>query len=225
MADVTTIAELGTAVGTLFLGVATFASVRSANRAARVAERSLLLGLRPVLTPSRPEDADQEILFGDGRRYGLRSDRAIVDRADDVIYLAIPLHNVGAGLAVLQHYYVMPEDLPAPVLRPHMAHDRDLRRHAPVEEFRPQQRDLYIASGDIGYWQAAFRDPAEEVHGHLQRALAVGQPITVELLYGDHEGGQHLITRFHLQRNDEGEWSANVIFHWSLEGADPRPID
>jgi hypothetical protein len=40
MADITTIAELGTAGGTLILAVATFGSVRSANRAARVAERS-----------------------------------------------------------------------------------------------------------------------------------------------------------------------------------------
>jgi hypothetical protein len=46
MADITTIAELGTAAGTLILAVATFGSVRSANRAARVAERSLELGLR-----------------------------------------------------------------------------------------------------------------------------------------------------------------------------------
>jgi hypothetical protein len=225
MADVTTVAELGTAVGTLFLGVATFASVRSANRAARVAERSLRLGLRPVLTPSRPEDADQEVLFGDGKRYAVRSDRAVADRVGDVIYLAMPLHNVGAGLAVLQQYYAMPEDMPAPAARPGGMHARDLRTHARLEDFRPQQRDLYIASGDIGYWQAAFRDPTEELHQRLQHALEVGQAITIELLYGDHEGGQHLITRFHLLRDDDREWFANVIFHWSLDGADPRPLD
>ena len=51
MADITTIAELGTAGGTLILAVATFGSVRSANRAARVAERSLELGLRPLHDP------------------------------------------------------------------------------------------------------------------------------------------------------------------------------
>ena len=36
---------LATAGGTLVLAVATFSSVRSANRSARVAERSLLAGL------------------------------------------------------------------------------------------------------------------------------------------------------------------------------------
>ena len=44
-----TIAELATAGGTLVLAISTFASVRSANRAARAAERSLLVGLQPLL--------------------------------------------------------------------------------------------------------------------------------------------------------------------------------
>jgi hypothetical protein len=39
--DWTTFAELGTALGTLVLALATFASVRSGNRAARLSERSL----------------------------------------------------------------------------------------------------------------------------------------------------------------------------------------
>ena len=60
-----TIASLATAGGTLVLGLATFASVRSANRAARVAERSLQFGLRPILTASRIEDPPQRVAFGD----------------------------------------------------------------------------------------------------------------------------------------------------------------
>ena len=46
MTDWVTISSLATAGGTLVLAVATFSSVRSANRSARVAERSLLAGLR-----------------------------------------------------------------------------------------------------------------------------------------------------------------------------------
>ncbi len=56
MADWVTISSLATAGGTLVLAVATFSSVRSANRSARIAEQSLLLGLRPILIPSRDED-------------------------------------------------------------------------------------------------------------------------------------------------------------------------
>jgi hypothetical protein len=56
--DWATIASLATAGGTLVLAVSTFASVKSANRAARAAERSLLAGLRPLLVPSRLQDAE-----------------------------------------------------------------------------------------------------------------------------------------------------------------------
>jgi hypothetical protein len=49
------------------LAVATFSSVRSANRSARVAERSLLVGLRPILIPSREDDPPERIRFGDNQ--------------------------------------------------------------------------------------------------------------------------------------------------------------
>ncbi|HJX49444.1 MAG TPA: hypothetical protein VJ375_16505, partial [Gaiellaceae bacterium] len=48
MADWVTISARATAGGTLVLAGATFASVRSANRAARAAERSMLAGMRPL---------------------------------------------------------------------------------------------------------------------------------------------------------------------------------
>jgi hypothetical protein len=63
--DWATIASLATAGGTLALAISTFASVKSANRAARAAERSLLAGLRPLLVPSRLQDAEQKVLFSD----------------------------------------------------------------------------------------------------------------------------------------------------------------
>jgi hypothetical protein len=66
MADWVTISSLATAGGTLVLAVATFSAVKSANRSARVAERSLLAGLRPVLIPSRETDEAESIRFGDG---------------------------------------------------------------------------------------------------------------------------------------------------------------
>jgi hypothetical protein len=225
MADVTTIAELGTAVGTLFLGAATFGATRSANRAARVAERSLLLGLRPVLTPSRPEDPDLEILYGDGKSFHVPSGGALVEVVDDVVYLAIPLRNVGAGLAVLQRYDVTPENPLHEIhrQREHGIHARRERRHGPLENFREQQRDIYIASADTGFWQAALRDREDELRVRVIETLAgTPTPISVDLLYGDHEDGQHSISRFNLIPNDDGSWLAAVAFHWVLEGADPR---
>jgi hypothetical protein len=65
MTDWATIASLATAGATLVLAAGTFASVRSANRAARTAERALLAGLRPVLAHSRLEDPSDKITWAD----------------------------------------------------------------------------------------------------------------------------------------------------------------
>src|SRR3954453_7097459 len=97
MADITTIAELGTAGGTLILAAATFGSVRSANRAARVAERSLQLGLRPLLVESRNEDPPEPAIFGSGKILMPGNGLACVEHDGDNIAMAIPLRNVGAG--------------------------------------------------------------------------------------------------------------------------------
>src|SRR2546423_15422923 len=106
MADWVTISSLATASGPLVLAAATFASVRSANRAARVAERSLSIGLRPVLVPSRPEDRTERVSFADGRVITLPGGKAALEESDGVVYMALPLRNIGAGLAVLHGWYV-----------------------------------------------------------------------------------------------------------------------
>ncbi|HEY5059755.1 MAG TPA: hypothetical protein VII51_12160 [Gaiellaceae bacterium] len=49
--DWTVVSALATGGGTLVLAGRHLASVRSANRAARVAEQSLLAGIRPLLIP------------------------------------------------------------------------------------------------------------------------------------------------------------------------------
>lgn len=65
MLDWVTISSLATAGGTLVLAVATFGSVRSANRAARVAEQTLLEGLRPLVVTSRLQDPPEKVSFMD----------------------------------------------------------------------------------------------------------------------------------------------------------------
>lgn len=225
MPDVTTIAEIGTAAGTLFLGAATFASVRSANRAARVAERSLLLGLRPVLVTARSEDPETKVLFGDVQKFLVPGGGALAQVIDEVVYLAIPLRNVGAGLAVLQGYDVQPgyelQHLHEP--RDARIRDRQTRHHRPIEEFREQQRDIYIAPNDTGYWHAALRDPEDELRAEMSHLIAArSEALSVDLLYGDHEGGQHAVSRFVMLPLGENRWLCNVVFHWTIESPDPR---
>ncbi|HEY0397868.1 MAG TPA: hypothetical protein VGF00_05745, partial [Acidimicrobiia bacterium] len=92
--DWATVASMATAVGTLVLALATFVSVRSANRAARVAERTLLAGIRPLLMPSRPQDPEQKVGFADNRWVRVPGGQAAVDVSDDAIYFVISLRNV-----------------------------------------------------------------------------------------------------------------------------------
>src|SRR6204780_3003380 len=101
MADWVTISALATAGGTLVLALATFASVKSANRAARAAERSLLAGLRPLLMPSRLEDAPQKVGFSDLKWMTVPGGQGAAEAAEEAVYLAISVRNVGTGIAVL----------------------------------------------------------------------------------------------------------------------------
>src|ERR1700730_1907743 len=96
-----TISSLATAGGTLVLAVATFSAVRSSSRSARIAEQALLTGMRPLLIPSLAQDPDQKVLWQDGHAVHLRGGRVNFEAQDGVIYLAMGLRNVGAGIALL----------------------------------------------------------------------------------------------------------------------------
>jgi hypothetical protein len=209
MADWVTIAELATAAGTLVLAVATFASVRSANRTARAAERSLLAGLRPVLVSSRLQDPPEKISFVDGHWVKVDGGHALLEVADDAVYLAIALRNVGTGIAVLHGWSFTPE----------LVIDA---RYAELGDFRRLTRDIYIPAGDVGYWQGAFRDPTEPAFAAARDAVEERRRVTVDLLYGDHEGGQRMVSRFSLSPMENGSWLAAVGRHWNLDRADPR---
>ena len=108
-ADWATISSLATAGGTLVLAVATFASVRSGNRAARAAERSLLIGIRPLLMPSHPQDVEQKIMFVDSHWVKAPGGGATAEAVDGAIYLTLSLRNAGSGMAVLHGWVFHPD--------------------------------------------------------------------------------------------------------------------
>ncbi len=182
MADWATISGLATGGGTLVLAVATFASVRSSNRSARLAEQALQEQRRPVLVHSRGDDRVEAITFADGRRMTVPGGGAAVEVVDDVVFLALSLRNVGAGIAVLQGWYPRGSLATANGLVPD------------VDQFRPLRRDQYIAGGDVGVWQGALRDPAEPIHTSLATAAKEHQSFGVSLLYTDQVGGQRTIS-------------------------------
>lgn len=206
-----TISSLATATGTLVLAIATFAAVRSANHAARVAERSFQFSLRPVLAPSRLEDAEVRIMFGDRHWVVVPGGQASVEVVDGVVYLAMQVRNVGNGLAVIEAW------------RPYAG----LRSGSPVEigddGFRPQSRSLWVPPGDVAFWQGAMREPSERLHSEIVAAVGRGE-LSVELRYRDHEGGQRTVSRFSLVRDDDGvRWWASMTLHFEEDSPNQGP--
>jgi hypothetical protein len=227
--DWSTIANLATALGTLVLAVATFSAVRSSNMMAKVARQQLLVGLRPMLMTSRRDDPVLKVNYGDSKWVKIPGGGAVGEIGggdgtmgpdDGVVYLAVSMRNAGNGIAVLHGWHFYP----------------DWRRepgHAPLEEFRQQNRDLYVPVGDIGFWQGAFRDAADPQYEDARKVIEAGEPWTVELLYGDHEGGQRTITRFTATQPPPSmdadrapargkAWIATMSRHWNIDGPAPR---
>ena len=213
--DWATVASVATAGGTLVLAVATFASIRSANRsartaerAARTAERSLLAGQRPLLVTSRLEDPEQDLQFTEGQLLMVRGGEAALKVTDDAVYMALSVRNVGTGLAVLLGWHVRVGVEVA-------------RSHPPLEEFASQRRDIYVPPGDIGFWQAALRDPTAEAFKAVGAAIEAAQPLVVSVLYGDFEGGQRVISQFILRHQGE-RCLVSAGRHFQIDQPDPR---
>jgi hypothetical protein len=209
MADWATISSLATAGGTLVLAVATFASVRSANRAARLTELALQEQLRPVLVHSNLDDPAQRIQFGDGHWVRASGSGAVAEVVEGTVYMALSLRNVGSGIAVLQGWHPWPERRTA------------ARDHAPLDDFRQHTRDLYIPAGGIGLWQGALRDGSDDAHRGISEACEARRPFTLELLYSDHMAGQRTVSRFSFVPVEDG-WLGAVSRHWNLDRAGPR---
>jgi hypothetical protein len=208
--DWTTISSLATGFGTLVLAAATFASVRSSNRTARLTEASHKADLRPLLLPSRLGDLEEKVGFVDRHFVKVLGGRGVAEVTDDVVYLAISLRNVGTGIAVLDGWHLIPEHQPNGDRVPDLA------------DFRRLTRDLYIPVSDTGFWQGTFRDPAEEDFQQACSAISAGKPITIDLLYGDHEGGQRVVSRFLMAPLEGDQHLVTASRHWNLDRDDPR---
>jgi hypothetical protein len=210
--DWATISSLATAGGTLVLAIATFASVRSANRAARTAERAFQVGMRPLLGASRSTDPDIKMTWMDQHAARVGGGRALIEIEDGRIYLAMSLRNVGSGIAVLQAWHVE--------LERRIGEDRSF---APLEDFRRQGRDLYISSGDIGFWQAAIRDPDDALYDPLRTAIEQRRPLLIDVLYSNDEGAERAVTQFVVNPLGDGDqWLCAVGRHRNLDRPNPR---
>jgi hypothetical protein len=88
--------------------------------------------------------------------------------------------------------------------------------------FSATTRDLYVAAGDVGFWQGAI--PRSERPGFVaaREATEARERLTVDFLYGDYEGGQRVISRLAFWPREDGRWLAGIARHWNLDRSDPR---
>jgi hypothetical protein len=210
MADLVTISQFATAAGTLVLAGATFAAVRSANTAARTAERSLMAGLRPLLIPSRTADPPMKVLWSDSHFIRLEGGRAYAEVTDDVIYLALGIRNGGTGMGVLHAWHPRCE-----------AFEHDAVQPDP-DSFRRLTIDLYIAPGEPGFWESAIRGHEDPNWPDVLSAVKDRHPFAVDILYGDMEGGQRVISRFIVMPAGDDNWYTQTGRHWNIDRPDPR---
>ena len=209
VADWTTISALATAGGTLVLAGATFVAVRSAHESARITERALLAAIRPLLLSPRLDDPPQKVRFRDEHATLLPPMRALADISDEAIYLAFGVRNAGSGLALLDRWRcVTGLSQEPPRLDP--------------SDYRRLTIDLYVAAGDVGFWLGTFREPEDAEFKRVHAAIVAREPLSIDILYGDHEGGQRTVSRFILRPLENGEWSSNVFRHWNFDRPDPR---
>ncbi|MDH6118413.1 hypothetical protein [Kitasatospora sp. GAS204B] len=213
MIDWGTFSALATAGGTLVLAAASFASIRSADRAAQSAERAVLASLRPLLISSRLEAPRQKLIWQDGHRAHLAGSAGYLRIEGDNLYLAASIRNVGPGLGVIHGWRFAPPETYQDV------------KHPDPADFRRQSRDLYVAPGDTSFWHAAIRDPLDPDHQALAGPVKNRERVNIDLLYGDSEGGQRTISRLSVisVATEEGDrWVCQVVRHWNVDRPDPR---
>ena len=166
---------------------------------------------RAVLVPAHRGDPAQHIIFHGGHplKPEVAGGRAVleVEETGEHIYMGIALRNVGLGLALLYRWHLSP-GLLTPETPP-----------GDFDTFFPLARALHVPPGGAGFWQAQAREQHRPI---VREAEARGRPLTIDLLYGNEEGGQGRITRFHLRVLDDhprckSERSCEVARHWNID--------
>jgi hypothetical protein len=122
-----------------------------------------------------------------------------------ILGVATPIRNVGNGMAIIDGW------------EPFAGQKKATDAWGALEDFRRQTRALWVAPGDVAFWQGALRDDTDALQKEISSGVADGA-LPVDLLYLDHEGGQRTVSRFSLirQKNDEvlGEDEGRPGEHW-----------
>ncbi len=70
--------------------------------------------------------------------------------------------------------------------------------------------------------QRSFRDPSSPAFSEARAAVEEHADCTVDILYGDAEGGQRMISRYAMLPGQDRRWLASAGRHWNIDRDDPR---
>ena len=169
----------------------------------------MLAGLRPLLLPARLQDPAQKVMWADQHFAHVPGGHAVAEQVDGVIYLAAAVRNAGQGVAVLHGWYCF------------AGWRGGDNNPTPSDDFHRLTRDIYVAAGDIGFCQGAIRDADDPARPELLTAIAGHERLSLDVLYGDHQGGQRSIARFVLAPINDG-YLFSLARQWNLDQPDPR---
>ena len=193
---------IGTAAGTLGLAIATFASRCAPATVGPTGRTSSQIGIRPVLATSRLEDAPIKIMYGDQHWVKIEGGAPLRGHR--------PGHLLGHGLA--QCRPASPSSTAGastPSFRPLLIGPTTLTGSSP----RLGTCTSRPTTPGSGRERCGTRTTPIEA-ARQDRSRPAG---TLDLLYGDHEGGQRAISRFSLVARADNQWLASVVRHWNLE--------
>jgi hypothetical protein len=75
---------------------------------------------------------------------------------------------------------------------------------------------------DVAFFQCAYRDPTDPEFSQVEELVEKRERIVIDLLYGDHRGGQRMISRFLMIPRTDRSWMATVGRNWNVDRPDPR---
>jgi hypothetical protein len=138
----------------------------------------------------------------------------VAEATEAAIYLTMSLRNAGSGIAVL-----------------HGCESRWLgRSHCSLSPIAPRSARSDTSRATCTSLRAtsrsgkgAYRDPGEAEFSEVASRVRSRERLFVDLLYGDHRGGQRVVSRFSLQpRASAEDWYVTVSRHWNVDLPDPR---
>lgn len=81
------------------------------------------------------------------------------------------------------------------------------------------ERSAVAEWSTIASLSTAVEDP---LFAPTRAAIEARQPITIDVLYGDFDGGQRVIGRFTLRPASSEHWLVSSSRHWNLDRPEPR---